>query len=87
MSKSLRERADEATTKIQDILGVTADEHPKEISDAIERTIINALLEERERCATVAFECCNEDEDQAHKIAREIRRVKTALIANLSSMR
>ncbi len=88
MVKSLRERADEATRKVQEILGVTADEHPKEIADAIEQTIINALLAERERCATVAYEeCCEEDQDRAHKVAGEIRRIRTALIANLSALR
>ncbi len=88
MVKSLRDRADEATRKVQEIMGVTPDKHPKEIADAIEQTIINALLEERERCASIAFdECCEEDRDRAHKVAEEIRRIRTALIANLSSMR
>ncbi len=88
MTKSLRDRAEAATLKVQEILGVTVDQHPKEIADAIEQTIINALLEERERCATVAFdECCEEDRDRAHKVADEVRRIRTALVANLSSMR
>ncbi len=88
MTKSLRDRAEEAAGKIQDILGVTADEHPREIADAIEQTIIRALIEERERCANVAYEECREDDqDRAHQIADEIRRIRTALVANLSSMR
>ena len=87
MTKSLRERAEQATQEVQGILGVSAEEHPKEIEDAIEQAIINALLKERHRCADVAFECCNEDRDKAHKIADEIRRVNTALVANLSAMR
>ena len=87
MAKSLRERAEAATKEVQEILGVTADTHPKEIADALEQTIINALLEERQRCADVAFKCCSEDMDKAHKIAKEINRGNTALIANLSSMR
>ncbi len=88
MTKSLKDRADEATRKVQQILGVTVEEHPKEIADAIEQTIINALLAERERCASVAYEeCCEEDQDRAHRVAGEIRRIRTALIANLSSMR
>ena len=87
MTKSLRERAEQATQEVQGTLGVSAEEHPKEIEDAIEQAIINALLEERHRCADVAFECCNEDRDKAHKIADEIRRVNTALVANLSAMR
>ena len=60
---------------------------PKEIADAIEHTITLALLEERKRCADVAFKCCEEDMDKAHKVAEEINRVNTALIANLSAMR
>ena len=87
MTKSLRERAEEATQQVQTILGVSAEEHSQEVADAIEKTIINALLEERHRCADVAFQCCEEDKDKAHKVAEEIRRVNTALMANLSSMR
>ena len=87
MTKSLRERAEAATKEVQDILGVTADTHPKETADALERTIINALLEERQRCADVALKCCKEDQDKGHKIAEEINRVNPALLANLSSMR
>ncbi len=87
MTKSLRERADAATKEVQDILGVSADTHPKEIADALERTIINALLEERQRCADVALKCCGGDKKRGNEIAEEINRVNTALIANLSSMR
>ena len=49
MTKSLRERAEQATQEVQQILGLSAEEHPKEISDSIEKTIIQALLEERHR--------------------------------------
>jgi len=87
MANSLRERAEAATKEVQDILGVSAEDHPKEIADAIEHTITLALLEERKRCADVAFKCCEEDMDKAHKVAEEINRVNTALIANLSAMR
>ncbi len=87
MTKSLRERAEEATREVQKVLGVSAEDHPKEVADAIEQTIIKALLEERHRCADLAFQCCEEDKDKAHKVAEEIRRVNTALMANLSSLR
>jgi len=87
MTKSLRERAEQATQEVHSILGVSSADHSKEVADAIEQTIIKALLEERHRCADVAFQCCEEDEDKAHKLADEIRRVNTALVANLSSMR
>lgn len=85
--KSLRERAEETTKKVQDALGLSDENHSKEIADAVEQAIINALLEERKRCADVAFKCCIEDQDKAHQVAEEIKRVNTALVTNLSSMR
>ena len=86
--KSLRERADETAKRIQVILGPEAELYPKEITDAVEKAIIDALLEERERCASVAFDhVCIEDRDRAHKLAEEVRRVRTALVTNLNSMR
>lgn len=87
MTKSLRERAEEASQQVHSILGVSEDDHPLEVADAIEKTIIKALLEERHRCADVAFQCCEEDKDKAHKVSEEIRRVNTALMANLGAMR
>ena len=63
------------------------DTHPKEIADAIERTIINALLEERKRCADVALNCCDDDREKGQLIAEEINRINAALVANLSSLR
>ncbi|MBT4932294.1 MAG: hypothetical protein HOL66_09050 [Rhodospirillaceae bacterium] len=87
MTKSLRERAESATREVNSIIGVSADDHSKEVADAIEQTIINALLEERHRCADVALKCCEDDQDKAHQISEEIRRVNTALMANLSALR
>ena len=87
MTKSLRERAEKATQEVQKILGLSEEDHPKEISDSIEKTIIHALLEERHRCADVAFEFLNEDQIKAKHVAEEIRRVNTVLVSNLSSMR
>lgn len=85
--KSLRQRADETTKRIQGILGVSPETSSKEVADAVEKAIIEALLEERERCARIAFECCEEDQDKAHKVADEVRRIRTALVTNLSAMR
>ncbi len=87
MTASLRERADAATKEVQDILGVSADTHPKEIADALERTIINVILEERRRCADVASKCLKDDQQKADKVTEEINRAKTALVANLSALR
>lgn len=86
--KSLRERAEEVKIKVQKILDVSCAGHDEEVVKAIEETIIEALLEERERCASVAFNhCLPEDRDKAHKVSEEIKRVRTALAANLDSMR
>ncbi len=87
MTRSLRERAEAATKEVQELLGVSADTHPKETADALERTIINALLEERRRCANVALKCCGDDRETGQTIAEEINRTNAALMANLSSMR
>ncbi len=35
MTENLRARADAATKEVQEILGVSADNHPKEIADAM----------------------------------------------------
>ncbi|HEY9164478.1 MAG TPA: hypothetical protein VIN57_07685 [Magnetovibrio sp.] len=86
--KSLRERAIETSNKVQSILNIDCAEHKQEVVKAIEQAIIDALLQERERCATVAYDhCCAEDRDKAHKVAEEIRRIRNALTANLTSMR
>lgn len=87
MTASLRARAEAATKEVQDILGVTADSHPKEVADAIERTITIALLEERKRCAEVASKCYGDDREKAAKVAEEVNRINTVLVANLSALR
>jgi hypothetical protein len=87
-AKSLRQRAEEAKLKVQEILDVSCSGHDEEVIQAIEHAIIEALLEERERCATVAYDhVCAEDRDRAHKVSEEIRRVRNALAANLGSLR
>ena len=87
MTDNLKERADAATTEVQDILGVSADTHPSEIADAIERTIINVILEERQRCSDVASKCLKDDQKNEQTIVEEINRTNAALVANLSAMR
>ena len=85
-TKSMKERAEAASKEIQDILGVSADSQPQEITDAVEKAITEALLVERSRCANVALNCIP-DHDKANLVSEEIRRVNTALIANLSALR
>ena len=86
MTKNLRERAELTAQEVFNILGISNVDRPKEVADAIEQSIIKALIAERQRCANVALECCPEDMDKAHKIAEEIRHVRSVLITNLSNM-
>ncbi len=87
MSKNLRERAESTAKEVQQILGHSTSDHPKEVTDAIEQAIINALVQERQRCADVARMCCAEDAEKAKLVAEEVSRVKSVLITNLSSLR
>ena len=85
---SFRERAERAALAAGDILGAAPDAaQAKALRAAIEKEIIEAVLEEAERCITVSRSCCSPDLDIAHKIAEEIKRSHTALVANLSSLR
>jgi hypothetical protein len=83
-----RERAQEAAKNLYGILQTAPSaELEAQVVKVIEQTMIDTLLEEGERCAKVAMDCCSPDRDLAHKVADKIRQANTALIANLSSMR
>jgi hypothetical protein len=85
---SFRSRAEHATAIITGLIDISPDSaQAKAIADAVEKEIIEAVLEESERCVKVASSCCSPDLDKAHKIAEGIKRTHTALIANLSSLR
>jgi hypothetical protein len=83
-----RERAQAAAKDLCDILqAAPSAELEARVVKVIEQTMIDTLLEDGERCAKVAMDCCSPDRDLAHKVADKIRQANTALIANLSSMR
>ncbi len=85
---SFRNRAERTAGVIAGILETSPDAaQAKAIANAIEKEIVEAVLAESERCVKVARTCCAPDLDKAHKIAEEIKRTHTALIANLSSLR
>ncbi len=85
---SITDHAETAVNDIAEALGSTPSEDlAKDMNRIILQAIIDAVLEERSRCATVVKTICSADKDLAHKIADEIRRNEEALIANLSSMR
>lgn len=81
-------RADQATKDVLDAIQFSGSEvQAKRVAKIIERAMIDAYRDCTERCINVAVDCCEEDRDMAHKLADEIRRANTALIANLSSLR
>ena len=83
-----RTRAEYAADVISGLLKTSPNaDQSKAIADAIEKEIIEAVLDESERCVKVAHTCCSPDPDKAHKIAEGIKRAHTAVIANLSSLR
>jgi antitoxin component of RelBE/YafQ-DinJ toxin-antitoxin module len=84
----LREHAEQAATEIFQNLGLSpSEEQVQEIGDIIEKTVIEAVVETRNRCATAAMHRSETKQDLAHKIAQEIRQSSEILIANLSSLR
>ncbi|MCP4185021.1 MAG: hypothetical protein GY761_17200 [Hyphomicrobiales bacterium] len=87
MTKDLKELAKITTSEIQDILGVAHETHPQEITDAIEKSIIKALVDERQRCAGIAKDYLNDDAEKAKQLSDEIGRGISVLITNLSAMR
>ncbi len=83
--------ADSAKDAAKEIVGVLEaspnEEQISRVTKAIERAVIEAVLEEQQRCAHTAIECCSADQDIANKIVKEIRRSEVSLIANLSALR
>lgn len=85
---NISENAKSTAAAVCALLGVDPDqEHLRAVSRVIERSIINAVLNEAERYTHVVMSCCSADLDLARKLAGEIRHSNDALIANLTSMR
>ncbi len=82
----LRERADHVAKSVFSVLQTTPDaDRAKQVADAIEKAIIDVVLEERQRCANVAVAHGTPDADRANKIAEAIRRAEDAEIAGRAS--
>ena len=84
----ISERAENAAKAIYAVLQVSpTPEQSRQVQRVLEQAIVNAMLEEAERCSNTAVECCSADLDIAHKITEGIRRANQVLMANLSSLR
>ena len=62
-------------------------EEERKVADVIERAIVDAVIAAARESRSAAMDCCSADRDMAHKLAEEIERVNSALIANLSAFR
>ena len=84
----LKDRAEITARAVCDILLTEPPENVRgQVTEIIENAMLSAVLDDGERCTKLIMEHCGADRDLAHKIAEDIRRAQTALIANLSSMR
>ena len=82
----LRERADLVAKSIFSTMQTSPDaDLAKAVADVIEKSIIDVVLEERQRCVNVATGHGTPDADLAHKIAEDINRAKNAEIAGRAS--
>ena len=85
---ALQERAEAVSKSIVSLLGddLAADK-AAEITKIVETALVDAYRDCTERNTKAAIAVCEPDMDKAHKVAAEMRRNTTALVANLSSLR
>ncbi len=85
---TIRQRAAEAAKAVFDAAQFEPTPGQSDLAvRAIEDALVHSYLDATERCTRVVTTCCSADLDMAHKIAEEVRRANTALIANLSGLR
>jgi hypothetical protein len=84
----LNDRTQQAVRDAGKAMGLTlsADQH-KALTKVMEGLAVDVMRACAASCGHAARACCSEDEDMAHKIAREMERAQQALVANLSSLR
>jgi hypothetical protein len=84
----IKQKARQAVQEIGQIVGTELSAGQKDAIDkVVEDLVIEAMRECEESYGHAARNCCAEDEDRAHKIAREIEQAREALIANLRALR
>ncbi len=84
----LKKRAEQAVKDAGKAIGGQLSEKDEQlVAEIIEQAMQHAIHEATKQSSSAAVACCGPDADMAHKIAEEIKRANTALIANLSAMR
>lgn len=85
---NLKERSEKAVQDACKALGTEITEEQSDIvAKVIEAAMADAIRETAAKSGEAARICCSHDQDMAHKIAEEIKRSQTSLIANLDSLR
>ncbi len=85
---TLERHAQDTAAEIFSFLGIEPEPGQREtVGKLIEKALIEAVLEERERFEKAALDVCTEDRDIAHKLAEAAQHDRDVLIANLSAMR
>ncbi len=84
----LRQQAEKTVTAILTTMELDANHsHKSQLVRIVENALIEAALDERQRCVHAINQCCSEDSDTAHKISRKIQQRQLSVIANLEGMR
>ena len=84
----LNERTQQAVRDTGELMGITLSENQhRALTKVMQDLVVDVMRECAASCGHAARACCSEDEDMAHKIAREMERAQQALVANLNSLR
>ena len=84
----LRARAQVAVEQACNALSAElSDDDMQKVTTIIEAAMRDAVEAAEAESRKVVSDCCEADQDMAHKVAEEIRRRQDALVTNLSSMR
>ena len=81
-------KVEQAIAQLSKVLGVElTDEQEKQVRQLIETAMSDTAVEMTRNSSEVIKLYCSADQDLAHKLNQEMELAKTALIANLTSLR
>ncbi len=84
----LRARAQVAVEEACNALSAElSDDDMQKVTTIIEAAMRHAVEAAEVESRKVVKDCCEADQDMAHKITSEIKRANTALVANLQGLR
>ncbi|MDJ0881349.1 MAG: hypothetical protein QNJ56_06825 [Gammaproteobacteria bacterium] len=84
----IKKQAQEAVTELESLAtDHWTDKEKNQAAKIIEQAIIQTVNEFCDTSSKAVDQCCSADQDKAHKLNEEIELARTAIIANLSSLR